>query len=78
MARREKTSKNDPIPALKDEVARLALEGARRVLWAARPPSESEEGPAGQDDLARERDLIAMANAYVEIAERARNLDERY
>ncbi len=84
MPRRSTTNvkKDDPIITLKDEVARLALEGARRALRAALPQVESREGEtgarSGADEAARERDLVAMAAAYVEIAERARNLDEPF
>lgn len=74
MAKRT-TKKADPITALKDEVARLALEGAERALRAAQGTGA---GPNEGDEAARERSLIEMAGAYVEIAERARNIDEPY
>lgn len=74
MAKRT-TKKVDPITALKDEVARLALEGAERALRAV----QEKGAAAGEgDEAARERNLIELAGAYVEIAERARNIDEPY
>lgn len=79
MAKRSTTEKKkeDPVIALKDEVARIALEGALRALVAAQPgPGQREQG--SEEDLARERDRVAIAVAYVEIAERARNLDEPF